>query len=61
MDQIHCLACDCELILHQPDPDLPDRLLGTCDECKSWFLIEGVECMPVPLSVVEWGNHKPAA
>jgi hypothetical protein len=33
-----CPVCECELTLHQPDPQLADRLLATCDECKSWFL-----------------------
>ena len=39
-----CPACECDLTLHQPDPELPNRLLATCDECKSWFLAnsEGV-------------------
>jgi hypothetical protein len=35
-----CQKCGCELQLHQPDPDLPTRLLGTCEECKSWFLLD---------------------
>jgi hypothetical protein len=64
-DRIHCLDCDCELILHQPDPDLPDRLLGTCDACKSWFLVEGVTCVPISLPAVEcgqgWDDRKPEA
>jgi hypothetical protein len=33
-----CPECECELTFHQPDPELADRLLATCDECKSWFL-----------------------
>jgi hypothetical protein len=36
----HCPNCDCEMALHQPDIDLPDRLLGTCMACKSWFLLD---------------------
>ena len=41
---ICCPRCECALALHQPDPELPDRLLATCEECKSWFLAnsEGV-------------------
>jgi hypothetical protein len=35
---ICCPWCKCSLILHQPDPDLPNRLIATCDGCKSWFL-----------------------
>ena len=36
---IHCPRCQCPLVLHQPDPELADRLLATCDECKSWYLL----------------------
>ena len=34
-----CPNCGDELLIHQPDPETPDRLLGTCDECKSWYLL----------------------
>ena len=33
-----CPSCGCLLTLHQPDLELPDRLLATCDDCKSWYL-----------------------
>jgi hypothetical protein len=33
-----CLQCESPLTIHQPDPELPHRLLATCEECKSWFL-----------------------
>ena len=33
-----CPNCECSLALYQPDPDLPHRLLATCNECKSWYL-----------------------
>jgi hypothetical protein len=26
------------MTLHQPDPDLTERLLATCEECKAWYL-----------------------
>ena len=35
-----CLNCQCPLVIHQPDVDLPFRLLGTCPECQDWFLVE---------------------
>jgi hypothetical protein len=38
------------LSFHQPDPDLPDRLLATCDECKSWFLANNDGTILVPVS-----------
>ncbi len=33
-----CPACESLLQLHQPDDSMPDRLLATCSECKSWYL-----------------------
>jgi hypothetical protein len=36
----NCLICFGSLTLSQPDPDSPDRLLGVCDRCKRWFLID---------------------
>jgi hypothetical protein len=33
--------CDWDLELHQPDAELPDRLLGICVVCKTWYLVEG--------------------
>jgi hypothetical protein len=36
---IPCPLCKCPLVLHQPDPVVADRLLATCEDCKSWFLL----------------------
>ena len=36
-----CLRCGAALELHQPDGDAPQRLLGTCDACGGWHLIDG--------------------
>jgi hypothetical protein len=33
-----CSECEFSLTLHQPDPELPDRFIATCDECKAWYL-----------------------
>ena len=46
---ICCPRCENSLTMHQPDPQLPDRLLATCDDCKSWFLAtgEGVDLTPL--------------
>jgi hypothetical protein len=46
-----CPVCGSELELHQPDADLPDRLLGICGACKSWFLVEGESRMRTTLIV----------
>ncbi|HWE39040.1 MAG TPA: hypothetical protein VG406_21005 [Isosphaeraceae bacterium] len=34
-----CPDCRSVLDLHQPEPDRPDRLLGTCPACGLWSLI----------------------
>ena len=38
---LHCPRCQCLLQIHQPDPELWDRLIATCEECKSWYLANG--------------------
>src|SRR5438067_1676467 len=35
-----CRACQSGLNVHQPDEDHPEHLLGTCDDCGAWYLIE---------------------
>jgi hypothetical protein len=35
-----CLHCYSPLVLHQPDPGSPERLLGVCEQCRHWFLID---------------------
>jgi hypothetical protein len=35
-----CGDCQATLNVHQPDENRPDHLLGTCDACGRWFLIE---------------------
>ena len=42
-----CPGCENDLTIHQPDLDLWDRLLATCDECKSWFVLEAGRLDPV--------------
>jgi hypothetical protein len=36
----HCLNCSLPLSLCQPDLNSPERLLGICERCKHWFLID---------------------
>jgi hypothetical protein len=38
-DEGRCLACDGSLDLHQPDVQFPDRILGVCERCGNWYLI----------------------
>ena len=49
---ICCPRCENPVVLHQPDSDTPDRLLATCDDCKSWFLANGDGTVLVPLPIV---------
>ncbi len=35
-----CLNCASDLTLHQPDMNTPERLLGVCESCKHWYLID---------------------
>ena len=36
----NCLNCSWPLSLSQPDLNSPERLLGVCEQCKHWFLID---------------------
>lgn len=35
-----CLNCRNTLNVHQPDAQMPDRMLATCDDCKAWHLVD---------------------
>ena len=37
---VACAGCSEPLSLHQPDTKSPVRLLGVCEACTRWFLIE---------------------
>lgn len=63
-----CLNCASELTLHQPDMDLPERLLGICEACKYWYLIDLVRdanqgvmvCLPDIEVVRELSHQNPS-
>lgn len=38
--EVGCPQCDAYLAIHEPDRELPDRLLGICGGCGSWFMID---------------------
>lgn len=38
--KVPCPNCHAELGIHLPDPQWPTRLLGTCSECRSWYLMD---------------------
>jgi hypothetical protein len=44
----NCPDCSWQLALSQPDVDSPERLLGICEQCKHWFLIELPPDQPEP-------------
>jgi hypothetical protein len=50
MTFIGCPQCGSPLTLNQPDPELANRLLGTCDDCKSWYVTnrKGTNLTPIP-------------
>ena len=37
-----CPNCTSYLTLIQPDLALPNRLIGACEQCKHWYLIDTV-------------------
>jgi hypothetical protein len=45
-----CPSCESPLAFHQPDPELTDRLLATCDECKSWYVTDTRGSQLIPIS-----------
>src|SRR5437867_1737590 len=48
-----CPVCDHELELHQPDADLPHRILALCDNCGGWFLLDAEVALIVQVPWVE--------
>jgi len=66
---LKCLNCSSELSLHQPDVNSPERLLGVCEACNYWYLIDivpdlthGVMVMLPDVEVVRRLSHpNPAA
>lgn len=51
--RLACLHCGEELAIHQPDPEMPERMLATCAECRSWYLIDCVASVMVLLPNAE--------
>jgi hypothetical protein len=39
LSRVRCSRCQSSLDLHQPDVERPERLLGMCEDCRSWFLM----------------------
>jgi hypothetical protein len=49
ISEFSCPHCGELLSLHLPDPQLSDRMLATCEECKSWYLLDRAGCRIVML------------
>jgi hypothetical protein len=43
LSRVRCPNCGYRMSVHQPDPQSPERLLGTCPACKSWYLMDCVD------------------
>jgi len=37
---VRCVHCKSPLDLLQPEVQFPERLLGICEECSSWYFIQ---------------------
>ncbi len=42
LDNGGCLTCGGSLDLHQPDIGSPDRMVGICQQCASWYLLAAI-------------------
>jgi hypothetical protein len=49
LSSILCTKCYSLLERHQLDTELPSRMLGTCESCKAWYLIDVEEGLMVLL------------
>jgi hypothetical protein len=47
--EVACAGCRGDLVVHQPDAQVPERLLGTCPCCSAWFLIDTAAAIMVRL------------
>ncbi len=48
-----CPICEGFLAIHQPDEQAPHHLVGTCEGCGSWFLIDDAEGLMLRLPTAE--------
>jgi hypothetical protein len=37
---VECPKCSTALLLHQPDVDWPDQMIGICCNCQVWYLLD---------------------
>jgi uncharacterized protein YbaR (Trm112 family) len=53
VSDVRCPKCQSPLDLHQPDSELPERLIGTCEDCIAWYLMDIAKGVMVLLPVEE--------
>jgi hypothetical protein len=61
LSEVECPGCHGHVAVHQPDVRLPDRLLGTCESCLAWFLIDAAAGVMVLLPDLASPADAPAA
>ncbi|MCA1685243.1 MAG: hypothetical protein LC745_04540, partial [Planctomycetia bacterium] len=49
--EILCARCHAPLERHQPDEEQPERLLGTCGGCGTWYLVDLASSVMIALPV----------
>jgi hypothetical protein len=61
--KFRCKNCGCALTLHQPDQELAERLLGTCEKCKCWYVTnsQGTVLAPIVWRGPRLRFHRPQA
>lgn len=42
-EELPCPRCGTFLVVHAPDPDNSERMLGVCGECHAWYLMHCAE------------------
>jgi hypothetical protein len=52
LSQLCCLGCGVPMDLHHPDAGFPERMLGTCDACRCWYLMDLVPGRPEAVMVL---------
>lgn len=52
LSEIQCPRCASGLAVHMPDPGLPDCLLATCHDCKTWYVMDMVATTLTPVSTL---------
>jgi hypothetical protein len=53
-----CPVCGESMLLCQPDPSSPERLVSVCTDCGAWFLISNWGMLRLPLEDESWDVAK---